>query len=68
MSKLKHSEDDYPAWICMSCGWKLGKAPSEKAICTFHNGTCDVCKTECAVTEPRDFGHLKNNWRELKNA
>ena len=67
-SKLKRTniqngrELDYPQWICRSCGVKHGKRKTTGVIATWHNGKCDICKSECEVTEPRDFGHLKNNW------
>lgn len=53
---------DYPVWICTPCGVKLGnKIPN---IATYHLGICDVCGKEDAVTEPRDFGHLKDGWEK----
>ena len=48
----------YPQWICSDCGNKYGRRKC--GIATWHNNTCDVCGEEKAVTEPRDFGHLKN--------
>lgn len=54
----------YPDWICFPCGEKYGR--KQVGIATWHVGTCDVCGQTDAVTEPRDFGHLKKNWRELK--
>jgi rRNA maturation protein Nop10 len=26
--------------------------------------TCDVCGKKAPVTEPRDFGHLKDGWQD----
>lgn len=51
----------YPTWICFSCGNKYGKR--QAGICTIHPGKCGVCGCEAMVTEPRDFGHLKDGWQ-----
>lgn len=48
----------YPAWICRPCGQKHGKQPKGR-ISSWHAGTCGVCGQPADVTEPRDFGHLK---------
>jgi hypothetical protein len=53
---------DYPQWICRDCGVKHGKKQINGHVSTWHNGTCDICKAEREVTEPRDFGHLKEGW------
>jgi hypothetical protein len=59
---------DYPAWVCLDCGARYGyRGATDGHIMTMHIGTCDICGEERAVTEPRDFGHLKLNWRELHN-
>ena len=34
----------------------------ENHVCTMHFGTCGICLEERAVTDPRDFGHLKPGW------
>ena len=60
----------YPAWICWDCGPKLGKwyATSEytgpKDHCfTMNYDTCDVFgKHDVPCTEPRDYGHLVDDW------
>jgi hypothetical protein len=54
----------FPDWLCADCGKRLGRAPAHPHA-TWHNDTCDVCDTYKPVTEPRDFGHLKPNWREI---
>lgn len=59
-------DNDYPVWVCVPCGVKFGKNVQETRISTFHIGVCDVCGKEDAVTEPRDFGYLKDNWRDAK--
>jgi hypothetical protein len=59
--------DDYPVWICRECGRKHGHGWPEGHVATFHTGTCGVCGREASVTEPRDYGHLKDTWRDDKN-
>lgn len=56
---------EYPAWICSDCGERLGRKPEGNPYATWHMDTCDICRDAKAVTEPRDFGHLKDNWRDL---
>jgi len=59
---MKH---DYPAWICSDCGNKWGRR--ECGVATWHMSACDICKTDnVPVTEPRDFGHLKDGWEKSK--
>jgi len=56
---------DYPAWICSHCGDKHGRRPC--GVATWHFDTCGVCgKQGVMVTEPRDFGHLKDTWKTGK--
>ena len=62
---LVYSEDQtvmrlYPTWICSSCGAKYGRRMC--GLATWHTGTCDLCGIEADVTEPRDYGHLRNGW------
>ena len=53
----------YPDWICNSCGRKHGKRPEGNPYgATYHNGKCGVCNEMTEVTEPRDFGHLREGW------
>ena len=54
----------YPDWICYECGRLHGKRPEGNPHgATYHIGECDVCGTGGVdVTEPRDFGHLKEGW------
>jgi hypothetical protein len=56
------TDTTYPQWICRSCGVKHGKRTTTGVIATWHMGKCDICKAEREVTEPRDFGHLKEGW------
>lgn len=54
---------DYPQWICADCGVKHGKRPQGRLSC-WHVGRCDICGAWTAVTEPRDFGHLRDGWSD----
>jgi len=55
--------DNYPTWVCQACGCKYGRMLNMGMhMSTWHNGTCDICGNQAAVTEPRDFGHLKPEW------
>jgi hypothetical protein len=51
----------YPQWICSDCGVKHGRRVPIMA--TWHVGECGVCGLAGMVTEPRDFGHLKDGWQ-----
>ena len=56
--------EGYPAFICGDCGDKQGRHSPDEGT-TWHIGTCDLCGAEkVAVTEPRDFGHLKDGWEK----
>ena len=54
----------YPDWICDECGRLHGKRPEGNPYgATYHIGECGVCGTGGVdVTEPRDFGHLREGW------
>jgi hypothetical protein len=56
---------EYPEWICHLCGEKYGHRIPKEA--TWHWDECDVCGDQQAVTEPRDFGHLKPEWKKHKD-
>lgn len=43
--------------VCIPCGKKYGAKSDKGGVSTFHNGTCDICDREAAVTEFRDFGY-----------
>jgi len=59
-------KESYPEWICGPCGRKHGKRTPLMA--TWHFGTCGVCaKKATPVTEPRDYGHLKDGWAAYQN-
>ena len=53
---------DYPVWVCYPCGDRHGF--KECGIATWHDDECGICGEFASVTEPRDFGHLKNSWME----
>jgi len=68
MDKLFADHDYYPPWVCFDCGNKYGRGYPEGHVCSVHNGTCGICGEKKGVTEPRDFGHLKLDWREQYEA
>lgn len=55
-----------PSWVCSECGNKYGHGMPEGHVCTMHNDVCGVCGKQKAVTQPRDFGYLKPEWRLAK--
>lgn len=57
--------DCYPQWVCGDCGDKYGQ--KRCGLATWHTGTCGVCQKKRTVTEPRDFGHLKDGWQSAQN-
>jgi len=42
-------------WICHDCGTKYGKPRG--GVATYHNGQCQWCGKDKAVTEHRDYGY-----------
>lgn len=44
-------------------GAELAERPTR--LCTMHFGTCGICWEERAVTDPREFGYLREDWKEL---
>lgn len=59
-------QKDYPQLICFSCGDKYGRWSREQRegrVCTVNRDTCDICGEIRFVTEPRDFGGLKPEWK-----
>ena len=54
----------YPTWVCHQCGMKHGKAPTDGKWATYHEDVCGVCGATASCTEPRDYGHLKESWRD----
>ena len=67
-------QNKYPAWVCYRCGVQHGNwYQAEEYVgplnhcSTWHNGTCDVCNdAKVPVTEPRDYGHLRDTWNSKK--
>ena len=53
----------YPTWICHECGTKYCRGSPNAHMATYHYGTCDMCGKQVPVTEPRDYGHLKEEAR-----
>ena len=49
-------------WVCNECGITYGKVPCNM-ISTWHEDICDICGKKLSVTEPRDFGGLRSNWK-----
>lgn len=58
--------EQYPKEICLTCGQKHGRRSC--GIATWTVGVCDLCGKEDMLTEPRDFGHLKDSWKEENHA
>jgi hypothetical protein len=57
---MKHHK--YPDWICNQCGRNHGKRPEGNPYgATYHRGECGICGETTEVTEPRDFGHIKES-------
>lgn len=42
-------------WICPHCAAERGSHIHEGHLATWHLGTCDVCRQQVVVTQPRDF-------------
>jgi hypothetical protein len=54
------------SWVCHPCGMKYGRRTDPGSASTIHHGRCDVCGQPATVTQPRDYGHLRPEWREEK--
>lgn len=52
----------YPQWVCSDCGDKYGRGMPHGHLSCWHEDICGVCGEKKAVTEPRDFGYLKEGW------
>ena len=55
------ADPDYPGLICSACGQRHGRRSPSCA--TWNRGRCDVCGDLDWLTEPRDFGHLRDSWK-----
>ena len=60
-----------PDWVCRDCGGQWGLWWDEgnysgppHHFSTFHHGRCGVCNKQTGVTEPRDYGGLKEGWHK----
>lgn len=51
---------NYPTVICASCEKIWGKR--ECGLATWYPGKCGICSEVTDVTQPRDFGHLRDGW------
>lgn len=56
----------YPTWICSDCGNKHGNRKC--GVATWHVDRCCICGETKEVTEPRDFGHLKEGTQHRKTS
>lgn len=56
---------DYPTWICHKCGDKFGRRAC--GVSTWHVDICGICGDSTMVTEPSDFGFLKDGWDKHTN-
>lgn len=58
-------DPEQPDWVCNPCGARLGRNINRGILSTYHCGKCGVCgKPDVFVTEPRDFGYLRQGWKE----
>jgi len=51
----------YPAAICRACGEQYGDRRPK--MITVYAGICGICGARKHVTEPRDYGHLRDGWQ-----
>jgi len=61
-ARRRAERSDYPAWICRPCGEKYGRRECNP-VATWHPDICCICGLHADVTEPRDYGHLKPDWK-----
>ena len=52
-------DNDYPLWVCHSCGLAHSKLGVVTGTSTWHSAICGVCLKEKPVTSPRDYGYPK---------
>ena len=55
---------DQPAWVCADCGTYYAKRIIPSELSTWHVEPFGVCGVETMVTEPRDFGYLRPEWKK----
>lgn len=63
MTNKQEMPAEYPVWVCNDCGNRYGNRKAGEGA-TWHYDKCDICKCAGTVTEPRDFGHLKDGWEK----
>jgi hypothetical protein len=51
-----------PEVVCNGCGTLFGRYMRPDRVSSYWMDTCGVCGKHMAVTEPRDFGYLKEGW------
>jgi hypothetical protein len=57
--------DEQPDWVCRDCGIKYSlRNKLVSLISTWHDDICGVCGKSTSVTEPRDFGYLRPEWKK----
>jgi len=73
MKTMVKTKVKYPAFICDTCGthygkwWQVNAYHPAHHCATYHMGECNLCKaTNVPVTEPRDYGHLIDEWEEIQ--
>ena len=54
----------HPQFICTDCGDKHGRRGIGKHGATWHRERCDICGKLDWLTEPRDFGGLRETWKD----
>jgi rRNA maturation protein Nop10 len=54
------TEREYPVWVCRPCGQRWGRHGC--GVATWHTDVCGLCGAKTSVTEPRDYGHLRDGW------
>ena len=54
----------YPGFICAPCGEKHGRHAIGRHGATWHRERCDICGKLDWLTEPRDFGSLRETWND----
>jgi hypothetical protein len=56
--------DEQPGWVCRDCGIQYSRRNKlVSLISSWHEDKCGVCGQIKSVTEPRDFGYLKPQWK-----
>lgn len=56
-----------PPWVCLKCAASRGAHMPEGHVYTAHIDTCGLCGQETTVTEPSDFGRMRDLLRTPTN-